>query len=93
MRRRREADYRRRRRAEKMNAEAADISLDEILKRDGINCYLCKKETSIDYRTLDHITPLIRGGSHTPSNVRIAHKGCNSKKGSKLLGEIDFSTW
>jgi 5-methylcytosine-specific restriction endonuclease McrA len=32
---------------------------------------------------LDHIVPLSRGGTHEPSNVQLAHYGCNSKRGAK----------
>jgi 5-methylcytosine-specific restriction endonuclease McrA len=92
--RRQRADHNARRRAEKMGArEVSDVSLDEIIERDGDLCYLCGKETSVDDRTLDHVVPLILGGGHVPSNVRLAHRVCNSRKGSKLLSEIDFSKW
>jgi 5-methylcytosine-specific restriction endonuclease McrA len=30
--------------------------------------------------TIDHIIPIIEGGSHTRENVQTAHFGCNSLK-------------
>lgn len=93
LRRRRAADYSRRRRAEKLGAETEHVSLDDVVARDGDACYLCGRETDRDDRTLDHVVPLTRGGGHTLSNVRVAHRRCNSKKGARLLGEIDFREW
>lgn len=93
LRRRRVADYDRRRRAAKLGAEAEHVSLDDVVKRDGVACYLCGHETDRDDRTLDHVVPLTRGGKHAPSNVRVAHRRCNSKKGAKLVSEIDFAKW
>lgn len=93
LRRRREADYKRRQRAVKLGAETEHVSLDEVVKRDGDACYLCGKETDRDDRTLDHVVPLRRGGKHIPSNCRVAHRRCNSKKGAKLVSEIDSANW
>ena len=36
------------------------------------------------YPTVDHIVPLKHGGTDTLDNVQLAHKHCNSKKGTKL---------
>jgi 5-methylcytosine-specific restriction endonuclease McrA len=89
LRRRREADTRRRRRAERVASVVVDVSLDDILARDGSRCHICGIETYIDDRTLDHVVPLTLGGEHTPDNCRIAHRVCNSRKGKKLLSELE----
>jgi 5-methylcytosine-specific restriction endonuclease McrA len=91
LRRRRDADRNARRRAEKHGVLTADVSRDEIRQRDKETCYLCNQFVSVHEMGLDHIVPLISGGAHTPDNVRIVHRACNSKKGARLLGEIKLS--
>ena len=38
-------------------------------------------------RTLEHLTPIARGGTHNLDNIDFAHRTCNNKKGSKTLDE------
>jgi 5-methylcytosine-specific restriction endonuclease McrA len=40
-------------------------------------------------RSIDHVTPLSRGGSHTKDNVVASCKSCNYAKGVKLYWEWD----
>lgn len=61
----------------------------EIGQRDGWICQLCRKvvdpnggERSRMGPTLDHIVPVAAGGCHLRSNLQIAHRWCNSKKGA-----------
>jgi 5-methylcytosine-specific restriction endonuclease McrA len=89
--RRRNADRNARRRAEKHGVLVCDVSRDEIRRRDKETCYLCNQFVSVHEMGLDHVVPLTSGGSHTPENVRIVHRTCNSKKGARLLGEIKVS--
>lgn len=60
----------------------------------GWTCYLCKNP--IDHRkrcpdwraaTIEHITPLAAGGTHTWDNVAPAHYRCNMAKGDLSLDE------
>jgi len=37
--------------------------------------------------TLDHVAPVSRGGSHTLGNVRLAHFGCNARRGAPDVAE------
>lgn len=63
----------------------------DIFERDGWTCYLCAKPTlrpPYEWRqaaapSLDHATPLAKGGTHTPDNLITAHRGCNTKKGTR----------
>ena len=41
--------------------------------------------TGPNYPSVDHIVPLSKGGTHTWSNVKLAHKHCNSKKCDKII--------
>ena len=93
LRRRRQADYNARRRASFYTDRIEDVSRDEIAERDDHTCYLCGRWVSAHEAALDHVVPLARGGGHARSNVRLTHSVCNSKKGDRLLSEIDTSTW
>jgi hypothetical protein len=54
-------------------------------------CYYCKKPVIINERTLEHLQPLIKGGLHTASNIKMACKSCNLSKQSKT--EIEYLTY
>lgn len=60
-------------------------------------CYLCgglmviKLTTTHEaFATLDHLTPLTRGGPDDRSNMMLAHFGCNNYKGRMTLEELPF---
>ena len=69
----------------------------QIIKRDGTDCYLCK--TPVDftaphvqgqpgwetYPHVEHVIPLSLGGDDTLDNVKLAHAKCNIDKGARLL--------
>lgn len=85
------ADRQQRRRAWKRNCPVIEsVSRAEIIARDGTACYLCGRVLNVNEVTLDHVHPLSRSGSHTTSNIRIACRSCNSRKGAKLLSEIEI---
>lgn len=51
-------------------------------------CYYCEKTFSPKDLTMDHLTPLIRGGKTGKNNVVVACKNCNSEKSFKTLVEL-----
>jgi hypothetical protein len=60
-------------------------------QRDNWTCHLCGAPV---YRamlvgdgrgTADHLLPRSLGGTNALSNLKLAHKGCNTKRGNKLL--------
>ena len=75
-----------------------DITLEKLYKRDGGKCYLCgiicdwndgidKDGTFVAgqmYPSIDHVFPLSKGGHHTWENVKLACRGCNSRKRNTL---------
>lgn len=70
------------------------VLLAEIAERDGWKCSLCRRPVDPKTRwpnsaspSLDHRVPLSRGGAHDPSNVFLAHLGCNSAKGDRVDGD------
>ena len=71
-----------RRRALEANAPISDLTAQDwqdIKEHYGHRCVYCGKKPQ--RLTMDHITPLVNGGSHTKSNIVPACKNCNSKKG------------
>ena len=69
----------------------ASVTLKNVFDRfDGV-CVCCNKHLSFecdcnsnDYPSIDHITPLSKGGGHTWDNVQLLCRGCNIKKSNKL---------
>lgn len=61
-----------------------------IYERDGWVCQLCNGAIDFDATehadraSLDHIVPQSHGGSHDPSNLRMAHVGCNARRGDRV---------
>lgn len=51
-------------------------------------CFLCGKPiTSVDELSQEHLVPLSRSGRTVPSNIVVAHKACNAKKGNMTYEE------
>jgi hypothetical protein len=60
-----------------------------ILARDGDACWLCRQAVDVTatapYRlspSVDHVVPVLFGGLDDDSNLRLAHFGCNSRRGA-----------
>ncbi|MGF0326277.1 HNH endonuclease [Gordonia hongkongensis] len=47
----------------------------------------CTSPTTAVARTIDHLTPLSKGGGHTRANVATACRHCNIVKGDRLAGD------
>jgi len=75
-------------RARLLGAYTEPVDRTAIIDRDGGICYMCGNSPKGWQLTLDHVIPLVRGGSHTPSNLRVACRSCNARKGDKLLTEL-----
>lgn len=82
---------RHRRRARVKNAVFESFTLQDIISTHGTNC--CECGNSIDLslkwphprsKSEEHRVPISKGGSHTLSNVKLAHLSCNQKKSDKL---------
>jgi 5-methylcytosine-specific restriction endonuclease McrA len=80
--------HRHRRRAQRANSDKHFTSDDIELQRKGQadNCWWCGKPMGKDW-TVDHVVPLAKGGTNWPENIVLAHKSCNSSKGTKTPGE------
>lgn len=56
----------------------------EIYQRDQKKCYICDAPLTINEIELDHIVPVILGGSSDPSNIACSCRTCNRSKGTKV---------
>lgn len=82
------------------------ITLVKLYKRDNGVCYLCggvcdwndcryEGETFIagnNYPSVEHVVPLSKGGKHVWSNVRLAHRLCNTLKRDGVYLPTDFES-
>ena len=55
-----------------------------ILRRDNHTCQYCGAQDDL---TIDHITPLARGGTNVLDNLQAACRSCNSAKGARTPEE------
>lgn len=76
-------------RAKKYGVEFETINHIEVFEDNGWICQICNNPVNrtIPYpdlmsATLDHITPMSKGGPHTKGNVQLTHLGCNLRKGN-----------
>lgn len=78
----------------RLNALAiGGITWRSVGKRDGWTCHLCGDPVidsagtahNPEGATVDHLTPIALGGSHTWSNVALAHRSCNVLRGARPL--------
>lgn len=64
--------------ARKRNApgKCSKIQLEARIRFYGGKCWMCAGEAD----TIDHVKPIVKGGSNWPANIRPACRSCNSKK-------------
>lgn len=74
------------RRARKMGAEGVYTS-DDVRQLYYDQGGLCLCGVTLFPHTVDHRTPLIRGGSNWPSNLQLLCLPCNTSKGTKTMNE------
>lgn len=91
----------RRRRARHAQVESEIYSTNQILELWGTACYLCGEEIDLEANRgigqlgwqrglhLDHVIPIMEGGSDTVDNVRPTHALCNLRKSSTVLSPSD----
>lgn len=87
-------NYHRRRALKKAASTGEPVLLAAIAERDRWRCSICKKAVNPKLEwphpkspSLDHVVPLSKGGAHDPSNVALAHLGCNTAKNNRGGGE------
>ncbi|MFA5208627.1 MAG: HNH endonuclease signature motif containing protein [Candidatus Paceibacterota bacterium] len=55
----------------------------QIIDRDGLTCFYCKKELSEKEVAIDHVKPYSKHGETSLDNLVVSCKSCNSKKHTK----------
>lgn len=56
-----------------------------VLQRDGSRCVICGKTTKDDILVVDHIIPVVKGGTNDLNNLQTLCRECNH--GKMLLNE------
>lgn len=86
--------------ARKKTSTVENVSRDSLVSKYGSTCYICGVETITDvkyksepnYRQVEHVIPLSRGGEHSYRNCRIVCLKCNTSKSNKTLYELVTKT-
>lgn len=79
-----------------------DYTIEDVIDKWGLVCYLCQKEIDPTNRrsfndrspgweqalTPDHVVPISMGGPDTLDNVRPTHAICNIRKGNSVPEEL-----
>lgn len=52
----------------------------KVLQRDSFKCVLCGHDASETILTIDHIRPVLHGGTNTIENLRVLCRECNTGK-------------
>lgn len=67
------------------------MNVADIAARDGWSCWICDNDIDPDARagthhaaSVDHVIPKKYGGDTIAENLRLAHRRCNSRRGSAL---------
>lgn len=84
-------EYVRIRRAREVSAAVGAVDLAALWDASAGLCGICREALDPNRkhpdplsRSVDHIVPLSRGGTHEQSNLQWAHLVCNIRKGAKL---------
>lgn len=88
------AAYRVRRAQAELSGDATRELIDAKWEASSKTCCLCGEQIDDTLKspdpmslTLEHLTPISRGGRHDIDNINFTHRACNTKKGSKSLTE------
>lgn len=75
------------------------FTVHDLIERDGPMCAYpgCGQDVDMTehhlnarYGTIDHIVPVSAGGEHTMANCVVMHRGCNAKKGIKVVEPVQL---
>lgn len=68
-----------------------------VLKRDNNACKVCgftpASEREMYLLEIDHIVPVIHGGTSAADNLQVLCNRCNNRKGSKSMEDFEADYW
>jgi 5-methylcytosine-specific restriction endonuclease McrA len=67
------------------------LNKQEIFRRDDYACQYCGNKA--DDLTLDHVIPRRLGGSHSWENLVTACRGCNHRKGGRMVASAGMALY
>lgn len=70
-----------------LNNNVGKAKRDAVLRRDRYRCRYCKMTLPPTRLTIDHLTPLSKGGSNANGNLVACCQDCNSDKDSLTFDE------
>lgn len=79
-------------RTQQKQEQIRKVSLDLLYRRYRGICWICRRFCPRDKASRDHIIPKSLGGTDDISNLALAHKLCNSKRGNGY-NEIFFKAF
>lgn len=99
----RKCEIRRRHKLRENGKVDYSISLEALILRDKNVCHICKGQCDLSdcrtvdgtfiagnlYPSIDHVLAVANGGTHQWSNVKLAHRICNSNKNAELTHETE----
>ncbi|MBD1938499.1 HNH endonuclease [Microcoleus sp. FACHB-68] len=68
--------------SKRMSSKQKRNAREKLIALDGSYCAWCGKELLEDQLTIDHFTPLSKGGSNSFENLRLACSPCNKWRGN-----------
>lgn len=59
-----------------------------LYERDGGHCYSCGSAVTQDFFELDHLIPVVDGGTSEESNLAVSCRWCNRSRGTKITDAV-----
>jgi 5-methylcytosine-specific restriction enzyme A len=59
-----------------------------VYARDGYRCVYCSRKGRRNLLTIDHVFPVVLGGTNDIGNLVTACRACNLTKGARLLNDV-----
>lgn len=81
------AKHKRRARLTKVGGSFTKADIRNLYATQGAKCYYCSVSIEEEYH-IDHMTPIIRGGSNDISNLCLTDPDCNMRKHTKTAEEF-----
>jgi len=65
------------------------VSISGLYREQNNLCGICHEFMTEKEYTIDHKTPISRGGNHIKDNLHVVHSPCNHRKGTKTMRELN----